>query len=90
MLAIGYLMVSKIEFFSIKQFKLAGFRLRGRLFLAAVIGLTWYNPMMGLLLISSCYVLSGPYLGVRHKLPPILGGGSKAPGQERGKVIPMV
>ena len=69
MLSIGYLMVSTIDFFSIKQFKISGFRLRGRLLLGLVIALTWYNFTIGFLLIASAYVLSGPYLRVKYALP---------------------
>jgi CDP-diacylglycerol---serine O-phosphatidyltransferase len=64
MLSIGYLMVSTIEFLSIKQFRFAGFRLRARLLLGLVIALTWYNFPIGMLVIGTGYVLSGPIMKV--------------------------
>jgi phosphatidylserine synthase len=78
MLSIGYLMVSTIEFFSIKQFKLSGFRLRGRLFLGCLIALTWYDPTLGLLALAGLYVGSGPFMKVKSALPRWCGGKSRA------------
>jgi len=75
MIATGYLMVSTIEFFSIKQFKLSGVKLRARLLIGLLIALTGYKPQIGLLLLSAAYVLSGPYMSVRAALPKWMGGG---------------
>lgn len=74
MLSVGYLMVSNIEFFSIKQVKLKRVRLRSRIFLGLLIPLTWYNSSVGLLLLTVAYVLSGPYQRIRPELPGWLGG----------------
>lgn len=87
MLSIGYLMVSTVEFFSIKQFKISKFRLKGRLFLGLLIALTWYNSTMGLLVISAAYVTSGPYMRVRGRLPTWLGGRKSIARPERPKVV---
>jgi CDP-diacylglycerol--serine O-phosphatidyltransferase len=86
MLSVGYLMVSTIDFFSIKQFKLSGFRLKGRLMLGLVIALTWYNFTMGFLVIAAGYVLSGPYGRIRSTLPAWLGGGVVTK-PDRAKVV---
>jgi CDP-diacylglycerol--serine O-phosphatidyltransferase len=91
MLAIGYLMVSTVEFFSIKQFKLAGVRTRGRILMALLIALTWYSSKLGLLLLAAAYVMSGPYIKIRPRLPSWLGGTPEVrpPPAERGKVVSM-
>jgi CDP-diacylglycerol--serine O-phosphatidyltransferase len=74
MAAIGYLMVSTIEFASIKQFKLAGVKFRARIVLGLLIALMWYHPKLGLLVLAASYAASGPYSNVRHRLPVWLGG----------------
>lgn len=71
---IGYLMVSTIEFFSIKQVRLAGVKLKWRLLIGLLIALTWYDPSAGLLVLTSLYVASGPFLTLRSRLPVWLGG----------------
>ncbi len=60
MLTLGYLMVSKIEFFSIKQLQLKTIPLRVRLGVGALIALIWYTPKFGMLVFITIYVLSGP------------------------------
>jgi CDP-diacylglycerol--serine O-phosphatidyltransferase len=70
----AYLMVSTIEFMSIKQLKLSGIKLRGRIVIGLVIALVWKSPSLGLLLLSGGYVASGPFLRIRNKLPAWLGG----------------
>lgn len=74
MITIGYLMVSTIEFFSIKQFKLAGVKFRARILLGLLIALMWYHPKLGLLVLAAAYAGSGPYLNARARLPVWLGG----------------
>ena len=86
MLSIGYLMVSTIEFFSIKRFKLAGVKLKGRLFLGALIALTWYDPTAGLLVLAFLYAASGPFMRVRRDLPRWCGG-SQAATERVNKVV---
>lgn len=74
LLVSAYLMVSTIEFLSIKQLKLSGIKLRGRIFIGLIIALVWKSPSLGLLALSGAYVASGPFLRIRHKLPVWLGG----------------
>jgi CDP-diacylglycerol--serine O-phosphatidyltransferase len=70
----AYLMVSTTEFLSIKQLKLSGIKLRGRIFIGLIIALVWKSPSLGLLALSGAYVASGPFLRVRHRLPAWMGG----------------
>lgn len=74
MVVIAYLMVSTIEFMSIKQAKLSGLRLKGRILIGLLIALVWKSPSLGLLVLSSIYAGSGPYLKVRRFFPRWLGG----------------
>ena len=55
----GLLMVSKVEYFSIKVVRLR----RGvipLILIAAIIGLGWYSPKVGLFTVAMLYCLSGP------------------------------
>jgi CDP-diacylglycerol--serine O-phosphatidyltransferase len=72
----AYLMVSTIEFLSVKQLKLSGIKLKGRIFIGLIIALVWKSPSLGLLALSSAYVASGPFMRIRHRLPAWLGGTS--------------
>ncbi len=74
MLSIGYLMVSTIEFFSIKQFKLSGVKVRWHIALGLLIALAWYDPRLGLMALGGGYAASGPFMKVRSRLPTWLGG----------------
>jgi CDP-diacylglycerol--serine O-phosphatidyltransferase len=66
MLSIGYLMVSTIEFASIKQFKFTGIKPRaGVLLLGVLIAFTWNRPAIGLLVLTAAYILSGPFRKIR-------------------------
>ena len=67
MALLAYLMVSRIEFFSIKSLKLSGMRLFARIALGAVIALIWYNSAVGFLVLAGGYVLSGPYKWLRSR-----------------------
>jgi CDP-diacylglycerol--serine O-phosphatidyltransferase len=87
MLSMGYLMVSTIEFFSIKQFKLGGVKLKGRLLIGSLIALIWYSPPIGLVTLAFLYVASGPYGRVNQSLPSWLVGRRRARGDSEGKVI---
>lgn len=89
MLSMGYLMVSTIEFFSIKQFKLAGVKLKGRLFIGSLIALTWYSPPTGLLALAFLYAASGPFGCVKDSLPAWLTGARPVSGERSGKVVAM-
>jgi CDP-diacylglycerol--serine O-phosphatidyltransferase len=72
--SIAYLMVSTIEFMSIKQFKFTGMKMRMRIFIGAIIVMVWIKPALGLLALSTFYVASGPFIRVRSYLPRWLGG----------------
>lgn len=74
MLMSAYLMVSTIEFMSIKQAKLSGIRLKGRIAIGLLIALVWKSPSLGLLVLSGLYAASGPFFRVRPYLPRWLGG----------------
>lgn len=89
MLSMGYLMVSTIEFFSIKQFKLAGVKLKGRLIIGSLIALIWYSPPIGLLTLALLYVASGPYGRVKMSLPEWLVGRRPSRADGEGKVISL-
>jgi len=89
MLSIGYLMVSTIEFFSIKQFKLSGVKVRWQLALGLLIALTWYDSRLGLLAIATTYVASGPFMRVRALLPVWVGGLRKSEPAMAAKVVPL-
>jgi CDP-diacylglycerol--serine O-phosphatidyltransferase len=89
MLAMGYLMVSTIGFFSIKEFKLAGVKLRGRLLIGSLIALIWYSPPIGLLTLAFLYVASGPYGRVAESLPSWLVGRRHARADGGEKVVSL-
>ena len=61
MLLLGFLMVSTIEFFSVKTVRMRALGIFPRILVAAAIGLVWYNSAIGFLALSSAYILSGPY-----------------------------
>jgi CDP-diacylglycerol--serine O-phosphatidyltransferase len=58
---LGYLMVSKIEFFSVKLLRVNTFGLFARILIGAMIGLLWYNNKVGFLVLSTAYCVSGPF-----------------------------
>jgi CDP-diacylglycerol--serine O-phosphatidyltransferase len=60
MLSIAYLMVSKIEFFSVKRFKFAAMNKFLFIIIGGGIALVWYNSSVGFLVLALTYVLSGP------------------------------
>jgi CDP-diacylglycerol--serine O-phosphatidyltransferase len=70
----AYLMVSTIEFLSVKQLKLSGVKLKGRIVLALIMVLVWKSPPVGLLVLSGLYAASGPFLAMRSCMPQWLGG----------------
>ena len=59
MLVISYLMVSKIEFFSIKQVKFRSMQVAGQILIGAVIALLWYNNRIGFVVLAFGYIISG-------------------------------
>lgn len=92
-LSIAYLMVSTIEFMSIKQFKFTGMKMRMRILIGTIIVLVWKSPALGLLLLSAMYAGSGPFLSIRSSLPGWLGGtkARRSRGDSRGdrKVVSL-
>lgn len=58
--SLAYLMVSHIEFFSIKMITVRGMNPKLRIAVGALIALTWYNSGVAFLVLSAGYVLSGP------------------------------
>lgn len=67
MLSLAYLMVSKIEFFSIKTLKMQNLKFGGRVTLGALIALVWYNSRIGVLALALLYCMSGPVGVFRRK-----------------------
>lgn len=59
-ISLAYLMVSHIEFFSIKMITVRGMNSKLRIAVGGLIALTWYNSGVAFLLLSAAYVLSGP------------------------------
>jgi CDP-diacylglycerol--serine O-phosphatidyltransferase len=74
LLTAAYLMVSTIEFMSIKHVKLSGIKLKGRILIGLLIALVWKSPSLGLLALSSFYASSGPFMRIRRYLPMWMGG----------------
>lgn len=87
MIALAYLMVSKIEFFSVKRLKVSGMRLFARIAVGALIALIWYNSQFGFLLLASMYVLSGPYNWVRRRDGSGPSADHPTTGEGPGKVV---
>ena len=75
LLTAAYLMVSTIEFMSVKQVKLSGIKLKGRILIGLLIALVWKSPSLGLLALSGFYASSGPFMRIRGYLPAWIGGG---------------
>ncbi len=60
LISLAFLMVSNIEFPSIKQLKVRGARLSVTLLLGSAIALIWYNSQFGFLFAATGYCMSGP------------------------------
>lgn len=58
---LSYLMVSRIEFFSIKTLRVNSLGFFARILIGALIALIWYNNRLGFLILASAYGLSGPF-----------------------------
>lgn len=80
MLSLGFLMVSQVEFFSVKTVQMRSFGIFSRIVLAAAIGLIWYNTGVGFLTLATLYVLSGPAQFLRVR---VLGAPRSPAGEER-------
>lgn len=61
LLGLAFLMVSNVQFFSIKLIRVSTFTLRTLIAVGALIGLTWYDHQVGLMVLAFAYVLSGPF-----------------------------
>jgi len=59
MLGLAFLMVSRVQFFSIKLIRVSSFTLRTQLAIGALIGLIWYDHQVGLVVLALAYVSSG-------------------------------
>ncbi|NLF25335.1 MAG: CDP-diacylglycerol--serine O-phosphatidyltransferase [Deltaproteobacteria bacterium] len=62
MAVIAYLMVCTIPYPSIKKMKVTNIRLTARLVIGVMMGLVWWRPKVGLLVLAAGYALSGPVL----------------------------
>jgi len=67
MILLGYLMVSKFEYFSIKQIKLRKLRFAAPILVGLIIALVWYGYRYGLIAITCIYALSGPIKNIVSK-----------------------
>ncbi|RIL02192.1 MAG: CDP-diacylglycerol--serine O-phosphatidyltransferase [Proteobacteria bacterium] len=65
--ALGYMMVSKIEFFSIKVLTLRSIGFPARVALGGLIALIWYSNKVGLLVLTFVYCASGPIKSLRAR-----------------------
>jgi len=79
MLLLASLMVSSVEFFSVKQINLTRMPPVVFILLGALIALIWYNSSVGFVALAAIYVASGPLRVLRRKPhPPVAGGGAGA------------
>ncbi len=62
MLLLAYLMVSRIEYRSVKNARVAGMRFFARIGLAALIALIWYKSQIGFIVLAFVYCISGPLM----------------------------
>ena len=70
MVLTGYLMVSRIQFLSIKTLRISGLRLFARIGIALLIAVTWYDYKTGLLVLAVAYALSGPLSLLKRSKAP--------------------
>jgi CDP-diacylglycerol---serine O-phosphatidyltransferase len=76
-LLLAYLMVSRIEFFSVKTLRIGSLKLVARIGVGALIALIWYDTQTGFLVLGACYCLSGPFNLVRSIKKPKLEAASQ-------------
>lgn len=67
MLLLAFLMVSKVEFVSIKKIQIQHLPLPVFVAMGALIALIWYNHQLGLLCLAAGYVASGPCIWVMRR-----------------------
>jgi len=73
MFFLSYLMVSKVEFFSVKTINLARIHPMAFIALGMLIALIWYSTRIGFLVLASGYCASGivrPFVKRRESKPP--------------------
>lgn len=68
MLCLAFLMVSRVEFLSIKALRVSKMRFVGRILLGSLIAFIWYNPTVGFLCLASIYCVSGPFKEIQKLL----------------------
>jgi CDP-diacylglycerol--serine O-phosphatidyltransferase len=66
LVGLSFLMVSNVQFFSIKLIRVSAFTLRTQLAIGSLIGLLWYDHQIGLMVLGFGYVASG-FWGVVNK-----------------------
>jgi CDP-diacylglycerol---serine O-phosphatidyltransferase len=66
--SVGFLMISNIEFSSIKGLKLRTVHPIVRVSTAIIIALLWYSSRLGFLLVALGYCLSGPFYCLKQRL----------------------
>jgi len=57
---LSFLMVSQVEFFSIKSLQVKGMHFGWRILIGMLIALIWYNHQLGFLALAGAYCASGP------------------------------
>lgn len=71
MLTLAYLMVSRLDFFSIKRLRIDRMHLATRIVMGTAIAITWYHPSICLLLLAFLYAASGPFGKIMRKGKPV-------------------
>ncbi|MCB0333600.1 MAG: CDP-diacylglycerol--serine O-phosphatidyltransferase, partial [Bdellovibrionales bacterium] len=67
-LSLAVLMISQIQFFSVKRLKMNNVHLPALVFFGAAIALVWYHSGIGFFTIALLYVLSGPLGALKRKM----------------------
>jgi len=65
--SLSFLMVSQVEFFSIKGLKIKGMHYGWRVLIGMLIALIWYNHQIGFLALAGAYCASGPLSLLKKK-----------------------
>lgn len=72
LLGLSFLMISNVQFFSIKLIRVSAFTLKTQLAIGALIGLIWYDHEVGLMVLGFGYVASGLWGTItRYKKDPV-------------------
>lgn len=81
MISLGALMISRVEYASLKRVKFTMIPKWLRVVVGGGIALIWYNGRLGLLAIAGVYALSGPFLALVRRMsrkPPAAAAGAGA------------